>query len=75
MFGYDVAKMICQIVSQGKTRRSDVAAALARIEGYEGLHSKISLSLNRVNTYLTVIQYKNRQILKIGEIDLARRGK
>jgi len=75
LFGYDVAKMIIQIISQGKTRRADVAAFLAHIEEFEGLHSKISLSSNRVNAYLTVLQYKNRQILRIGEIDLTRQGK
>ena len=75
LFGYDVAKMIIQIISQGKTRRADVAAALAHIEEFEGLHSKISLSLNRVNACLTVLQYKNRQFLRVGEIDLTRRGK
>jgi hypothetical protein len=75
LFGYDVAKMVIQIISQGKTRRADIAAALAHIEQFEGLHSKISLSLNRVNAYLAVMQYKNRQILKIGEINLARQGK
>jgi ABC-type branched-subunit amino acid transport system substrate-binding protein len=75
LFGYDVAKMIIQIISQGKTRRADVAAALAHVEEFEGLHSKISMSLNRVNACLTVLQYKNRQVLRIGEIDLTRRGK
>ncbi len=72
LFGYDVAKMIIQIISQGKTRRAEVAAALAKVEGFEGLHSKISLSMNRVNACLTVLQYKDRQILRIGEIDLTR---
>jgi branched-chain amino acid transport system substrate-binding protein len=75
ILGYDVAKMVIQVLSQGKTRRTDIAAALALIEGYQGLHSKISLSLNRVNACFTVMQYKNRQILKIGEIDLTRQGK
>jgi len=75
LLGYDVAKLIIEIISRGKTRRTDVAAALSSVEGYEGLHSKISLSLNRVNAYLTVMQYRNRQILKIGEIDLTRQGK
>lgn len=75
LFGYDVAKMIIQIISQGKTRRADLAVALAHVEEFEGLHSKISLSLNRVNACLTVLQYKNRQFLRIGEIDLTRQRK
>jgi ABC-type branched-subunit amino acid transport system substrate-binding protein len=75
MFGYDVTKMILQVVSQGQSRRKDIAGALANVEGYEGLHSQISLSKNRVNTCLTVLQYKGRQILHIGKIDLATLGK
>jgi ABC-type branched-subunit amino acid transport system substrate-binding protein len=75
LFGYDVAKMVMQVISQGKTRRADIAASLAQVDEFEGLHSKISLKLNRVNSYLTVMQYKNRQILRIGEIDLIRQRK
>ena len=75
IYGYDVTKMILQIVSQGKSRRKDIAGALANMEGFEGLHSQISLSKNRVNTCLSVLQYKGRQIYYIGKIDLARIGK
>jgi len=70
-----VAKTILQIVSQGKSRRKDIAGALANMEGFEELHSQISLSKNRVNTCLSVLQYKGRQIYCIGKIDLARMGK
>ncbi len=75
IYGYDVAKIILQIASQGSSRRKDLAGALAKMEGFEGLHSQISLSRNRVNTCLSVLQYKGRQIYYIGKIDLARLGK
>jgi branched-chain amino acid transport system substrate-binding protein len=75
LFGYDVAKMILQIISQGKTRRSELAAALSKVEEFIGLHSKITLSLNLVNSCLTILQYKGRKVLRIGEIDLSRLGK
>jgi ABC-type branched-subunit amino acid transport system substrate-binding protein len=75
VLGYDVAKMIIQVMAQGKTRRADIAAALAQVQGFEGLHSKISLSLQRVNSCLTVMQYKDRQIVRFGEIDLTRINK
>ncbi len=74
VFGYDVANLVLQIVSQGKSRRKDIAAALAKVEGFEGLHSQISLSKNRVNTCLSVLQYKGHQIYCIGKIDFARLG-
>jgi hypothetical protein len=75
LYGYDVAKLILQIMSQGNSRRKDIAGALAKLEGYEGLHSRISLSNSRVNSCLSVLQYKGRQILHIGEIDLTTIGK
>ena len=75
LYGYDVAKMILLVVSQGQSRRKDIAGALANVEGFEGLHSQISFSKNRVNTCLSVLQYKGRQILHIGQIDLATLGK
>jgi ABC-type branched-subunit amino acid transport system substrate-binding protein len=75
LYGYDVAKMILLVVSQGQSRRKDIAGALANVEGFEGLHSQISFSKNRVNTCLSVLQYKGRQILHIGKIDLATLGK
>ena len=75
MFGYDAAKMILQVVSQGKSRRKDIAEGLAKMEGFEGLHSRISLSKNRVNSCLNVLQYKGGQISQIGKIDLVRTGK
>jgi ABC-type branched-subunit amino acid transport system substrate-binding protein len=75
LFGYDAAKMILQVVSDGKSRRKDIAEALAKMEGFEGLHSQISLSKNRVNSCLNVLQYKGGQISQIGKIDLVLKGK
>jgi len=75
MYGYDVAKMVLQIIAQSKSKRADISAALAKVEGFEGLHSKISLSRNRVNSCLTALQYKGRQVLRIGEVDLVLFGK
>jgi ABC-type branched-subunit amino acid transport system substrate-binding protein len=74
LFGYDAAKMILQVVSDGKSRRKDIAEALAKMEGFEGLHSQISLSKNRVNSCLNVLQYKGGQISQIGKIDLVLKG-
>jgi hypothetical protein len=72
LFGYDVTQMILQIIAQGKSKRTDIATSLNKVGGFEGLHSKISLTNNRVNDFLTVLQYKGRQIQRIGEINLSR---
>lgn len=74
-YGYDATKMLLQIVAQGKTRRAEIAGELSKVEGFDGIHSRITLSRNRVNSFLTAMQYKGGRILKLGEIDLARLGK
>jgi ABC-type branched-subunit amino acid transport system substrate-binding protein len=74
LYGYDATKMLVQIIEKGKTRRAEIAGELSKVEGYDGLHSQISLSRNRVNSFLTVMQYKGGRIARIGEIDLARLG-
>ena len=68
-------KLLLQVISEGLSRRKDIGQALATMEGYEGLHSRISLLKNRVNSCLTVLQFKGRQILRIGKIDLVTVGK
>jgi len=75
LFGYDVMNLILQVVGEGKSRRKDIAEELARVIGFEGLHSHISFSKNRVNTFLSVLQYKARQIYHIGNIDLVQTGR
>jgi len=73
--GYDVAKLLTHVIAMNNYKRSDIANALSTIEGYRCLHNKISLSLNRVNSCLNLVQYKNRKIYKIGEVDIALLGK
>jgi hypothetical protein len=41
---------------------------------FQGIHSKISLGPRRVNSFLSILQYKNRSIKKIGELDVSRKA-
>jgi len=61
-------------IRQGATRREDIASVLSNAQTFQGIHSKISLGPSRVNSCLTILQYKNRSIKKIGEIDVSRKA-
>jgi ABC-type branched-subunit amino acid transport system substrate-binding protein len=72
MFGYDTAQLLLRVIRQGATRREDIASALSTVRNFQGVHSKISLVGSRVNSWLTLLQFKNRALKKVGEIDVAR---
>lgn len=72
LLGYDTMGMLLQAIKMGATQRNLIAAALPVLKGYAGLHSTISFTEKRVNSFLTVLQFKNRTISKIGEIDLSK---
>ena len=74
LFGYDAMGLLLKVVRQGATHREEVVSALSRIRKFEGIHSKISFDEGRVNSYLTILQYRNRLIRKIAEIDVGRKG-
>jgi ABC-type branched-subunit amino acid transport system substrate-binding protein/outer membrane protein assembly factor BamD (BamD/ComL family) len=71
LFGYDAMRMLLQTIKKGATNRNELASALPNVRNFYGLHSTISFKENRVNSFLTVLQFKNRAIRKIGEIDLS----
>ena len=74
MIGYDAMKLLLRTVRQGATRREDVVSALGNAQPFQGVHSKISFDQGRVNSCLTVLQFKNRSIKKVGEIDVSRKA-
>lgn len=71
LYGYDALKLLLETLTKGALHRNDIAAALAKTRGFAGMHSRISIGPNRVNSFLTVLQFKNRAVRKVGEIDLA----
>lgn len=71
LLGYDSMMLLLQVVRKGATQRNEIAAALPTVRNFNGLHSTISFVDNRVNSFLTILQFKNRTVSKIGEIDLS----
>ena len=74
MVGYDSMKLLLRAIRQGATRREDVMTALGSALPFQGVHSKIAFDARRVNSCLTLLQYKGRVITKIGEIDVSRKA-
>ncbi|MBF8294788.1 MAG: hypothetical protein HW389_1333 [Bacteroidetes bacterium] len=74
MIGYDAMKLLLRTIRQGAMRREDVVSALTKAPSFQGVHSKISFNTGRVNSCLTVLQFKGRAIKRIGEIDVSRKA-
>ena len=74
IIGYDAAKLLLNTLRRGAGGRESIASALRSSQTMQGIHSKISLDPRRVNSCLTILQYKNRSIRKIGEIDVSRKA-
>ncbi len=74
MIGYDAMKLLLRTIRQGAIRREDVISSLRTAPSFQGVHSKISFNAGRVNSCLTVLQFKGRAIKRIGEIDVSRKA-
>lgn len=68
LFGYDAAALVLHAVRMGATTRDALQRALAGTEGFQGYHTKISLTGGRVNTWMSILRYAKDEIRKIGEI-------
>jgi len=71
LFSYDAMRFVLEGVKSGGINRPSLAAAMAMQRRLAGVHSVVSLGEKRINSFLTILQYKNRVIRKIGEIDLS----
>ncbi|HWP81464.1 MAG TPA: ABC transporter substrate-binding protein [Bacteroidota bacterium] len=70
LYAYDAMKLLVSVLEKGASTRQHIAALLPTVRKLPGLHSKISISERRVNSFLFILQYRNRAIQRIGEIDL-----
>ncbi|HEY5615628.1 MAG TPA: penicillin-binding protein activator [Bacteroidota bacterium] len=71
LYTYDTMKMLVKVISETAHDRASIAEALAGVRGYQGIHSKISFTERRVNGVVTILQFKNRGIVRINEVDMA----
>jgi len=67
LIGYDVMNVILSCLSQGSARREDLQSCLSGVRAYPGLHSMITLSPDRVNSNLFILQYHHGEIHKIAD--------
>jgi ABC-type branched-subunit amino acid transport system substrate-binding protein len=65
VMGCDAAGFLLEAVGQTPLSREEVCQKLAGIETYEGLRGKIVMNKNRVNTSVTLVQYKEGRIFRI----------
>ncbi len=70
LYGYDTARLLLSLIRNGATSREALVKALAGVREYQGLHAKIGFSPDRVNTWLSVLLYKDDAIQKVDEVDV-----
>lgn len=70
LYAYDSMRFVLHLLQQGATSRQEIAVMAPTIRRLRGVHSMISMSPRRVNSYVHLMQYINRSIQRIGEIDL-----
>ena len=68
LFGYDAMSLVLTQILNGGTTRERLTELLGKVSDFPGYHSKISLTENRVNSYLHILQYKKGKISKIDEV-------
>ena len=71
LYGYDAMKALLSVIQQGSSYKSEIAANLTKLRDYPGIHSRVTFSERRVNSHLTILQYKGRTIRRIGEVDVS----
>lgn len=71
LYSYDVMKALLKVLSEGARHRDDIARSFAALKAFEGIHSTISFTEKRVNGVVSILQYKGRVIVRLGEMDIA----
>jgi ABC-type branched-subunit amino acid transport system substrate-binding protein len=70
LFAYDALSLILHAIKNGKIDREQIKQFISELNYYQGIHSKITFKWNRVNSYLNILKYKDKQIIKIDEINV-----
>lgn len=68
LYGYDAASMVLSLMDAGATTRAGLRRALAEVSAYQGLHARIGFSPGRVNTWLPIVQFDGRNVVRVDEI-------
>jgi ABC-type branched-subunit amino acid transport system substrate-binding protein len=70
LYGYDAISILLAGIRKGNLNRKDLKNFLSNIEKWPGLHSRITLRKNRINSDLNILEYRNSKIVKIDEINI-----
>jgi ABC-type branched-subunit amino acid transport system substrate-binding protein len=70
IMGYDVMKFLSSIIYSGVTSREGIMHALSNTERMHLLHGTVTLTNERVNRELHVLQFKKNEVVKIGNLSL-----
>lgn len=65
MFGYDVMTLIIRQFKDGVLTREQLAEALKTISEFTGIRNTISLTKDRVNSSIHILEYKNGVVSKL----------
>ncbi len=68
LYGYDTAMLMLELIRKGATTRDALVRGLAGLSEYQGLHAKISFSSRRVSNWLTLLQFDDDHVTRIGEV-------
>ncbi len=68
LYGYDTAGLLLSQFRAGSTTRAGLRRSLLDVNGYPGLHARIGFSAGRVNTWLPILQFDGRNVLRVDEI-------
>ncbi|MGH2566935.1 MAG: hypothetical protein ACRDGA_01230, partial [Bacteroidota bacterium] len=71
LYSYDVTKALLNVIAGGARERQEIATAFATLKNFRGVHSTISFTEKRVNGVVAILQYRNRVISRLGEMDVA----
>jgi ABC-type branched-subunit amino acid transport system substrate-binding protein len=69
LFAYDAMKLLLGVIERGATTRDEIAALLPTISKFPGVHSPISLTSDRINSILHILQFHERGIRRICGVD------
>jgi ABC-type branched-subunit amino acid transport system substrate-binding protein len=69
LFGYDAANVMLDCIRRGATTREALQRSLSQMQEYQGIHAKIGFAGDRVNSWLTILQFANDEIRRVSEVN------
>ena len=68
--GYDAMNLLLSLIQSGADSRGKMNEGLARVHGYHGIHSMITLDHRRVNSELYILQFQDGMLQIVKDISI-----